>query len=126
MRPNRAYFKTSQIGPDTNPLSESLNLGFFSYISCDTRSREPFDIAEDELYGFGDCATKCPNNGPARKGGSLASLLEIDKLKTQFFTTAGVVKAVDGVSYTVDEGETVAVATILTMVKKRDQGPDAL
>ena len=24
------------------------------------------------------------------------------------------------------EGETVAVATILTMVKKRDQGPDAL
>jgi|TARA_A100001037_G_scaffold250322_1_gene233313 oligopeptide/dipeptide ABC transporter ATP-binding protein len=39
----------------------------------------------------------------------LASLLEIDKLKTQFFTTAGVVKAVDGVSYTVDEGETVAV-----------------
>jgi len=39
----------------------------------------------------------------------LATLLEIDKLKTQFFTTAGVVKAVDGVSYTVDEGETVAV-----------------
>ena len=39
----------------------------------------------------------------------MASLLEIDKLKTQFFTTAGVVKAVDGVSYTVDEGETVAV-----------------
>ena len=39
----------------------------------------------------------------------MAGLLEIDKLKTQFFTTAGVVKAVDGVSYTVDEGETVAV-----------------
>ncbi|MDP6897206.1 MAG: ABC transporter ATP-binding protein, partial [Rhodospirillales bacterium] len=39
----------------------------------------------------------------------MTSLLEIDKLKTQFFTTAGVVKAVDGVSYTVDEGETVAV-----------------
>ncbi len=39
----------------------------------------------------------------------MATLLEIDKLKTQFFTTAGVVKAVDGVSYTVDEGETVAV-----------------
>ena len=29
--------------------------------------------------------------------------------KTQFFTSAGIVKAVDGVSYTVDEGETVAV-----------------
>ena len=36
-------------------------------------------------------------------------LLEIDGLKTQFFTSAGTVKAVDGVSYTVDEGETVAV-----------------
>ena len=39
----------------------------------------------------------------------MAALLEIDRLKTQFFTSAGIVKAVDGVSYTVDEGETVAV-----------------
>ena len=39
----------------------------------------------------------------------MAALLEIDHLKTQFFTSAGIVKAVDGVSYTVDEGETVAV-----------------
>ena len=43
------------------------------------------------------------------QGGLLATLLEIDNLKTQFFTSAGTVKAVDGVSYTVDEGETVAV-----------------
>ncbi len=39
----------------------------------------------------------------------LATLLEIDDLQTHFFTSAGTVKAVDGVSYTVDEGETVAV-----------------
>ena len=39
----------------------------------------------------------------------MATLLEIDRLKTQFFTSAGIIKAVDGVSYTVDEGETVAV-----------------
>ncbi len=39
----------------------------------------------------------------------MATLLEIDRLKTHFFTSAGIVKAVDGVSYTVDEGETVAV-----------------
>ena len=39
----------------------------------------------------------------------MATLLEIDRLKTQFFTSTGIVKAVDGVSYTVDEGETVAV-----------------
>ena len=39
----------------------------------------------------------------------MATLLEIEGLQTQFFTSAGVVKAVDGVSYTVNEGETVAV-----------------
>ena len=37
------------------------------------------------------------------------ALLEIDGLKTQFFTSAGTVMAVDGISYTVEEGETVAV-----------------
>ena len=37
------------------------------------------------------------------------ALLEINDLQTQFFTSAGTVKAVDGVSYTVEEGETVAV-----------------
>ncbi len=39
----------------------------------------------------------------------MATLLEIEDLRTQFFTTAGTVKAVDGVSYTVEEGETVAI-----------------
>ncbi len=37
------------------------------------------------------------------------ALLEIKNLKTQFFTSAGVVQAVDDISYTVNEGETVAV-----------------
>ena len=39
----------------------------------------------------------------------MATLLEIENLKTQFFTSAGTVKAVDGISYTGDEGETVAL-----------------
>jgi oligopeptide/dipeptide ABC transporter ATP-binding protein len=39
----------------------------------------------------------------------VAKLLEIRNLKTQFFTSAGTVQAVDDISYTVDEGETVAV-----------------
>lgn len=39
----------------------------------------------------------------------MAKLLEIDNLRTQFFTSAGTVQAVDGVSYGVEEGETVAV-----------------
>ena len=33
-------------------------------------------------------------------------LLEIEGLQTQFFTSAGTVKAVDGISYSVKEGET--------------------
>ncbi|NQV84291.1 MAG: ABC transporter ATP-binding protein [Rhodospirillales bacterium] len=39
----------------------------------------------------------------------MTTLLEIENLKTQFFTSAGVVRAVDGITYTVDEGETVAL-----------------
>ena len=39
----------------------------------------------------------------------MAALLEIDNLQTQFFTSAGVVRAVDGISYDVEEGETVAI-----------------
>lgn len=39
----------------------------------------------------------------------MAALLQIQNLKTQFYTSSGVVKAVDGVSYDVEEGETVAV-----------------
>jgi len=39
----------------------------------------------------------------------VAKLLEIENLKTQFFVGAGVVRAVDGISYNVDEGETVAI-----------------
>ena len=39
----------------------------------------------------------------------MAKLLDIQNLRTQFRTSAGVVKAVDGISYDVDEGETVAI-----------------
>ncbi len=36
-------------------------------------------------------------------------LLEIENLRTQFFTSDGTVKAVDGISYNVEEGETVGI-----------------
>jgi oligopeptide/dipeptide ABC transporter ATP-binding protein len=39
----------------------------------------------------------------------VGTLLEVKNLKTQFFTSAGIVRAVDGISYTVEEGETVAL-----------------
>ena len=39
----------------------------------------------------------------------MGALLEIENLRTQFFTSAGTVQAVDGISYTVEEGETVAI-----------------
>jgi oligopeptide/dipeptide ABC transporter ATP-binding protein len=40
---------------------------------------------------------------------NLPNLLEVRDLKTQFFTSAGTVRAVDGISYNVEEGETVAL-----------------
>jgi ABC-type dipeptide/oligopeptide/nickel transport system ATPase component len=42
-------------------------------------------------------------------GGVLAPLLEIKDLHTEFRTGVGVVRAVDGVSYAVEQGETVAI-----------------
>ena len=39
----------------------------------------------------------------------MAKLLNIKNLRTQFRTSGGVVKAVDGISYDVEEGETVAI-----------------
>lgn len=39
----------------------------------------------------------------------MATLLEVRDLRTYFYTRAGLVKAVDGISYDVEEGETVAL-----------------
>ena len=39
----------------------------------------------------------------------MANLLEVKNLTTQFFTQDGVVHAVNGISYTVNKGETVAI-----------------
>ncbi|MCH9013016.1 MAG: ABC transporter ATP-binding protein [Proteobacteria bacterium] len=39
----------------------------------------------------------------------MAKILEIENLQTQFFTSAGTVRAVDGITYTVNQGETVAI-----------------
>ncbi len=44
-----------------------------------------------------------------RRGGVLPPLLEVKDLHTEFRTGAGIVRAVDGISYTVEPGETVAI-----------------
>src|SRR5690606_24098590 len=48
-----------------------------------------------------------PGNGRAE--GSMARLLEVNNLKTYFFTEEGVVRAVNGVTWHLDEGETLAL-----------------
>ena len=54
------------------------------------------------------------NNVALAAAGAIAAppaqpILEVDNLKTHFFTAAGVVPAVDGVSYAVEPGETLGV-----------------
>src|SRR5688500_3097329 len=49
----------------------------------------------------------CAKLGSQR--GNVTKLLEIENLQTHFFTSAGVVRAVDGISYDVNEGETIAI-----------------
>jgi oligopeptide/dipeptide ABC transporter ATP-binding protein len=39
----------------------------------------------------------------------VSRLLEIDRLQTYFFSAAGVVKAVDGISFDINQGETIAI-----------------
>ena len=39
----------------------------------------------------------------------MAKILEIENLQTYFFTSAGTVRAVDGITYSVDQGESVAI-----------------
>ncbi|MGY1723236.1 ABC transporter ATP-binding protein [Blastococcus sp. SYSU DS0533] len=51
-------------------------------------------------------STSVPSS-PARRPG--APVLEVDDLRVQFRTGAGLVNAVNGVSYTVSEGETLAI-----------------
>ncbi|HEY0522004.1 MAG TPA: ABC transporter ATP-binding protein [Stellaceae bacterium] len=57
-----------------------------------------------------DLAAEIPPRSDARSAAATApALLEIEDLRTYFFTRDGVVRAVDGVSLSVGEGETLAV-----------------
>ena len=76
-------------------------------------------------YGIDDCRfTK-----PVYPGTTIGvKLTVVEKIAQERREPEDVAKGIVRYRVEVDdhEGETVAVATILTMVKKRDQGPDAL
>ena len=47
------------------------------------------------------------------------ALLEVRELQTQFETKKGIVKAVDGVSYTVEQGKTLGIVGDLKVVERQ-------
>ena len=49
------------------------------------------------------------NSFPKGDSRLTTTLLEVKGLETRFFTQDGVVKAVNGISYTLNEGETLAI-----------------
>src|ERR1051325_4551415 len=53
--------------------------------------------------------TSAPKPPPQPSAGKSGSLLSLRNLKTYFYTDGGVAKAVDGVSFEVDAGETVGI-----------------
>jgi oligopeptide/dipeptide ABC transporter ATP-binding protein len=67
------------------------------------------------VLGAADTTLRIPDkNRPGQvereeKASALSPLLEVRNLHTEFRTGAGVVPAVDGISYTVERGETVAI-----------------
>ena len=64
----------------------------------------------DELGSAGGSMTSTasrPSNHPARGQGG--HLLEVSDLHVEFRTSTGVIKAVNGIDYTLDEGETLAI-----------------
>ena len=87
----------------------------FWYVWAELAIRCSVVLPEQEDYTRSRRESPCEPGHRGSKAGSqpdvaaAPAVLEIEDLKTHFFTAAGVVKAVDGVSYSVRGGETLGV-----------------
>ena len=67
------------------------------------------EAPDQKTFGAGAGSALQQGTAPQQERAKSRAVLEIDNLQTHFFTPAGIIKAVDGVSYTVHDGETLAV-----------------
>ena len=77
--------------------------------AVDNSPTAPYRVPNVQRDSMTTTQRKATAEGLPKPTGDAAHVLEVKDLRTQFVTQSGTVKAVDGVSWNVDDGETVAL-----------------